>query len=99
MQISGILSMETLQGCILLMVYEIGHAMYPAVQVSLGVCLKYSLSLGLGWTGSVNSPVSDISWVEAEERRRTRWAVFMLERFVQPGNYYMGQMTLKRSTD
>ncbi|KAF9239047.1 transcriptional regulator family: Fungal Specific TF [Penicillium roqueforti] len=86
MQVAGILSMETLQGCILLAVYEIGHAMYPAVQVSIGLCLKYSLALGIGWTSSVDGPISDTPWVEAEERRRTWWAIFMLERIANLGN-------------
>lgn len=81
-QVAGVLSMETLQGCVLLAVYEIGHAMYPAAQVSLGTSLKCAFALGIGWTASTKETFAAASWMEAEERRRTWWAIFMLERFV-----------------
>lgn len=86
-QAAGVLSMETLQGCVLLAVYEIGHAMYPAAQVSLGTSLKCAFALGIGWTASTKETFSAASWMEAEERRRTWWAIFMLERFVKSSHF------------
>lgn len=86
-QAAGVLSMETLQGYILVAVYELGHAMYPAAQTSLGISLKIALSLGMGWNCSTEKTSSSMAWIDTEERRRTWWAIFMLERFVLIRHY------------
>ncbi len=48
-QRSGLVTPEILQGCILLTVYEQGHAIYPAAEISISISLRYALSLGMGW--------------------------------------------------
>ncbi|OAA66938.1 Transcription factor [Niveomyces insectorum RCEF 264] len=84
-QAAGVLSMESLQGCILLATYEMGHAMYPAAEVSIGTCLKCALVLGMGWTASSKDALVAMSWADTEERRRTWWAIFILERTANLG--------------
>jgi len=76
---AGILTLQALQGCILLTIYEIGHAIYPAAYISIGICVRLATALGIH--GKVMPHVSDISaWVEQEERRRVWWSVVILDR-------------------
>jgi hypothetical protein len=73
------LTLTALQSFILIALYEIGHAIYPAATLSVGACAEYAIALGLGWrTASWN--IEYLTWVELEERRRVWWAVVILER-------------------
>jgi hypothetical protein len=75
---SSILSVPTLQAGILLALYEIGHAIYPAAYLTVGACARYAYALGLSVKGvSVRKPTT---MVEAEERRRVWWAILILDR-------------------
>jgi hypothetical protein len=82
LEISGALSLNILQGCILLAVYEQGNAIYPAAHLSVGSCLKQATALGLGWTYSWPDSHLPTEQVRAEERRRVWWAIYLLERYV-----------------
>ncbi|KAJ6103019.1 transcriptional regulator family: Fungal Specific TF [Penicillium sp. IBT 16267x] len=86
LQTAGLLSLETLQGAILLTVYELGHAMYPAAHISIGVCVSYARALDIDWPNSNNITSGLQTWAEAEEQRRTWWAIFVLERIAAIGN-------------
>ncbi|CAG8902758.1 unnamed protein product [Penicillium egyptiacum] len=83
---AGVLSFETLQGSILLAVYELGHAMYPAAHISIGACLSYALALDIDRPDLNNSNSGSQTWAESEEQRRTWWAIFVLERVAAIGN-------------
>lgn len=74
LELAGLASLEILQGCILLGAYEQGNAIYPAAHTSIGICLKHASALGMGWTYSTPSNI------DAEERNRGWWAIFLLER-------------------
>ena len=74
LELAGLASLEILQGCILLAVYEQGNAIYPAAHTSIGICLQHASALGMGWTYSI------ASHIDAEERNRSWWAIFLLER-------------------
>lgn len=80
-QRSGLMTPEILQGCILLSVYEWSHAIYPAADLSMSMCLRYALSLGMGWKVA-RGEASKSMWADGEEERRTWWAIYILERFV-----------------
>lgn len=82
LQLSGTLTFEMLQGCILLAIYEHGHAIYPSAQLSVSISLKYALSLGMGWGGSSTETRKMRIWFDQEEDLRTWWAIYLLERFV-----------------
>lgn len=84
-QFAGVFSLEVLQGCLLIATYEFGHAMYPALHVSIGACVKYALALGLDWQ-RISIPSSSSNWAEEEERRRTCWAVYLIERVANVGD-------------
>jgi hypothetical protein len=80
LELTGALSLNILQGCILLAAYEQGNAIYPAAHLSIGNCLKRATALGLGWTYSWPDSVIAAEQFRAEERRRVWWAIYLLER-------------------
>ncbi|OPB40547.1 hypothetical protein A0O28_0006260 [Trichoderma guizhouense] len=85
---SGILSIHVLQAGILMVVYEMGQAIYPSAYFTLGQCVQYSSILGidkfdLGLTGE---DAQHGSWEEIEERRRGWWAVVILDRIISIHN-------------
>lgn len=75
----GCLTVATLQAAILLAIYELGHAIYPAAYISVSSCVQFATIMGLNWT---ISPwlTKGLSWIEAEELRRIWWTVVILER-------------------
>ena len=79
-EMGGVTSLEMLQGCILLAVYEFGHAVYPSARVSMSTTQEHARILELNWSESTWSKAGISSWVDREERKRTWWAVFLLER-------------------
>jgi hypothetical protein len=81
---AGRLTLPALQSAILIAIYEIGHAIYPAAHMSVSACAQYAIAMGLGWK-QVNWGANRLPWVEIEERRRVWWAVVILERQVVPG--------------
>ncbi|PTB48368.1 hypothetical protein M431DRAFT_326191 [Trichoderma harzianum CBS 226.95] len=83
-QRSGLITPEVLQGCILLSVYEWGHAIYPAADLSISMCLRYALSLEMGWEVARGGGAKSM-WADGEEERRTWWAVYILERIAGLG--------------
>jgi hypothetical protein len=80
LQLQGVLSLNLLQGCVLLSVYEHGNAMYPDAHISIGICLKHASALGLGWMYSRPSSEHANVRMEGEEKNRTWWSIFLLER-------------------
>lgn len=73
------LTVVTLQAIVILALYEIGHAIYPAAQVSVSLCAQYGLMLGLDWESLRQR--SDLPWIELEEQRRVWWAIVILDRY------------------
>ncbi|KAH8648021.1 putative fungal-specific transcription factor [Tricladium varicosporioides] len=82
---SGILSIQVLQAGVLLALYELGHAIYPAAYLSIGACARYAHALGIGVSGNLNTR-RVLTMVEVEERRRVWWAIVILDRFVSIGS-------------
>jgi hypothetical protein len=70
-----------LQAGILLSLYEILHAIYPAAFQSIGACARYAHALGINVCKSLKTR-KILTLVEVEERRRVWWAIVILDRFV-----------------
>ncbi|KAK4081282.1 transcriptional regulator family: Fungal Specific TF [Trichoderma aggressivum f. europaeum] len=92
---AGILSICILQSAILIAVYEIGHAIYPAAYLTVGACARYGVALGLDkllvdLTGENNA---GRPWMEVEEMRRVWWGILILDRFLNLGNPLRGLTT------
>lgn len=79
-EISGALTLQVAQACILLTIYELGHAIYPSAYLSVGTCSRYVMALGIN--GKAKPHTTDVTeWLKHEERRRAWWSTIILERF------------------
>ncbi|KAH8804456.1 hypothetical protein F5884DRAFT_796079 [Xylogone sp. PMI_703] len=79
---SGMLSLQILQSAILIVLYELGHAIYPAALLSFGCCARYATALRIERTiiGSLDD--ANLPWIEVEECRRVWWSILLLDRFL-----------------
>jgi hypothetical protein len=80
---TGIMSICVLQSALLIAVYEIGNAIYPAAYMTVGSCARYGIALGLDklmgnltGEGNLGKP-----WMEIEEMRRVWWGILILDRY------------------
>lgn len=76
---SGILSVQFLQASILIAIYEIGHAIYPAAVLSVGRCARYLACLGIDNTARPPDSMR-LPWIEVEECCRIWWSIIILDR-------------------
>ncbi|KAL7904110.1 hypothetical protein GGI35DRAFT_242218 [Trichoderma velutinum] len=86
--LAGAMSCRLLQAQILLAVFELGHAIYPAAYLSVGACARYGTALGVDASLSPDFRLQNpsIRRLDIEEQRRTWWMVLILDRFTQLGN-------------
>lgn len=73
------LTLEHIQCRLIVIYYELGHDISPAVSVSLGACARMARALGLNrnW----HRPIShELGSAVAEEERRAWWTIFILDR-------------------
>lgn len=85
LEANTIVTPEVSQAYILLTLYELGHAIYPAAYLSLGKCATMAKALGLD--DRENAPQMKRrygSWAKLEELRRIWWAVVLLDRYGFP---------------
>ena len=76
---SSILSLQILQAAVLIALYELGHAIYPTAFLSVGACARYAYALGINCCGALQTR-RVLTLVEVEERRKTWWAIVILDR-------------------
>lgn len=78
----GTLSFHLLQAQILLVIYELGQAIYPAASLTLCSCAQYGRMMGIEeyLHPAYEMRNASIDPLEVEERRRTWWAVLILDR-------------------
>lgn len=79
-QLNTYCTLELLQGHLLLALYEFGHAIYPSAFTRIGICTRHATLLGLGFDHADDDSTNQYSWSDAEERRRTWWAIYLMER-------------------
>lgn len=66
---SSTLSIAVLQAGVLLALYELGHAIYPAAFLCIGACARYGHVLGINVSRKLHT-TRVLTLVEVEERRR-----------------------------
>jgi hypothetical protein len=81
---SSLFSVPILQAGVLLVLYELGHGIYPAAFLTIGACARYAHSLGING-GRALVTRRALTLVDVEERRRVYWAIIILDRFVSVG--------------
>ncbi|KAI5460552.1 hypothetical protein BGZ63DRAFT_509973 [Mariannaea sp. PMI_226] len=81
------LSVALLQATLLVALYEIEHAIYPAAYLTVGHCARLGLAMGLHnrkrAPQMLSTPTTSTEW---EERRRSWWAVIVLDRYIHLGS-------------
>lgn len=80
-----VLCVQVLQAAILIAIFEIGDAIYPAAYLTVGACARYGIAMGLNKINKDRMGGEEnhtISWMEIEERRRAWWAILILDRSV-----------------
>jgi hypothetical protein len=77
---AGVLTLQLLQAQLLIAIYELGHAVYPAANLSIGACARYGVALGLDASLRPESHKSSKDVLELEEKRRTWWMILILDR-------------------
>lgn len=81
LEANNVMTPQVLQSKVLLALYEIGHAIYPAAYISVGACAAFGKALGLD--NRKDSPQmlrKSGSWTQDEELRRLWWAILLLDR-------------------
>ncbi|KAK5992008.1 Transcription factor BOA15 [Cladobotryum mycophilum] len=76
----GAPSLPVLQASVLIALYELGHAIYPAASLSVAHCARYATALGIDKTVTAKG-IAGLEWIEEEERRRVWWSILTLDRF------------------
>ncbi|KAH8646924.1 hypothetical protein BGZ61DRAFT_469955 [Ilyonectria robusta] len=83
---SNIFSIRLLQATLLITLYEIANAIYPAAYVSVGHCVRLGHAIGIhDFKRAPQMLRTPTSATELEERRRVWWAVIVLDRYVNVG--------------
>jgi hypothetical protein len=77
----GFISLSLVQSLVLLAVYELGHAIYPAAYLTIGRASRLAGVIGLHSRKHARQLfINPDTWTLREEQRRTWWAVFVLDR-------------------
>ena len=85
------MSLEALQATLLLTMYELKRMYFSRAWISLGKAVRMALMMGLHRMDrnehqeNVNGNANESDWVEVEEKRRTFWTAFILDRFSNIG--------------
>ncbi|KAF2098374.1 hypothetical protein NA57DRAFT_66687 [Rhizodiscina lignyota] len=81
-----LLSVRFLQGLLLVGLYEMAHAIYPAGYLTVGHCARVAGAMGINnLKGVAQMFPSPRSVTELEEMRRVTWGIIILDRFVSIG--------------
>jgi hypothetical protein len=72
------LSIDTIQSMLLIVLYEVGHGIYPAASISMASCARAARNLGLH---KIRSQLLYESGDDISEKRRIWWAIHNLDRY------------------
>jgi hypothetical protein len=81
---AGTFNIRTLQSGVLIALYEVANGIYPSALLTISSCARYGKALGISLKSTVGSGRS-LNYFESEERRRTWWAILILDRFSNIG--------------
>lgn len=85
----GYVSLRLVQSLVLLSVYELGHAIYPAAYLTVGRAARLANVIGLQNMKLANQLfVTADMWSLREESQRTWWAIFILDKYAFPSPFH-----------
>jgi hypothetical protein len=79
LETAGTFSIRVVQAVVLIALYELGHCIYPAAYVSVGLSARYAVALGFD-KDIKRGNITELPWDKLEERRRVWWAILILDR-------------------
>jgi len=79
LETAGTFSIRVVQAGVLIALYELGHCIYPAAYISVGLLARYSVALGFD-KDIKRGNITGLPWDKLEERRRVWWAILILDR-------------------
>jgi hypothetical protein len=80
---SGGISLRLVQSFTLLSLYEVAHAIYPSAFINVGRAARLAALAGISdKKASVRLFKPNDTWTSREEGRRTWWAIFVLDRYI-----------------
>ncbi|KAI0837057.1 hypothetical protein F5Y06DRAFT_297839 [Hypoxylon sp. FL0890] len=78
--------LQLLQSVILISIYEMSHAIYPAAYLRVGHASRLCIMMGFHDRKHATQLFKDpVTWTAREEERRAWWAVFCLDRITSQG--------------
>jgi hypothetical protein len=77
---SGLISLRLLQARVVLLIFEYGHAVFPAAYFSVAVCARLGAALDINRTLRTKDLFRTA--LETEEARRTWWMILLVDRSV-----------------
>ncbi|KAJ5923880.1 hypothetical protein N7466_008067 [Penicillium verhagenii] len=86
LELKGLITVRTIQAGLLLCVYEVGHAIYPAAFLNISCCARQGVALGLHNKSAPQLAGAPRSWVDWEERQRVWWMIVILDRYIAIGS-------------
>jgi hypothetical protein len=77
----ALLTLQLVQASLLIAMYEIGHAIFPAAYLTTGQCVRLGHLLGIHDRRAYPQGVKRLgAWAEIEETKRTWWGCMLLDR-------------------
>ncbi|KAH8817151.1 fungal-specific transcription factor domain-containing protein [Xylogone sp. PMI_703] len=76
------ISLEVVQSCLLIAIYEYARGNFQSAYLSMGTCMRAVSTLGLPEKGQQCSTTDRNSWSKAEENHSLWWGCVMLDRLV-----------------
>ena len=86
LEMAGVYTLTKLQANLLIVVYELGHAVLPSAYVSIGNCARQGIILGIHDHHAPQLYPKARNWLEWEERLRVWWLVMILDRHITTGS-------------
>lgn len=83
LEIAGLQSLMTIQGGILITVYELGQGIFPACYTTVAQCARQAISAGIH---DRKGPQNFEQWTDWEEQIRVWWFIVMLDRYAKKDN-------------
>lgn len=80
LELEGLLTLNAVQAGVLLLLYELGHGIFPAAFMTISCCARQGVALGIHNKLAPQLYGKQRFWVEWEEKQRVWWAIMILDR-------------------
>lgn len=92
LELEGLLTLSTVQAGVLLLLYELGHGIFPAAFMTISYCARQGVALGIHNKLAPQLYSKPRFWGDWEERQRVWWAIIILDRLGNTGPSFILQV-------